>query len=185
MRPDRSILTGITAVAVLAITLLLALPLFAQGPGHRPAGPPGGPPGTSSEHDSPGGRLLAKLALYLDLDDAQKAQAQQIFADARAQAEPIREANHNLAGQLHEALAADPPDPTAVGNLAIEIHANREQLRGIGETARTSFRAILTEEQRLRLDALRDARRIFGHRYRGHRGDDPEGGDEGEPAGVL
>ena len=70
MRPDRSILTAIAAVAVLTVALLLALPLFAQSPSHRPASPPSGPQGAGAEHDSPGGRLLAKLALYLDLDDA-------------------------------------------------------------------------------------------------------------------
>jgi Spy/CpxP family protein refolding chaperone len=176
MRMMRTKTLNLAALALAVVTVAAALPLLAQGRGRG-----GGGGGPAAEEGS-GRPLLAKLALYLDLDDAQKAQARQIFEDARAQAEPIRQANHDLAAQLRDALAADPPDPDAVGNLTIEIHANRETLRGIREAGQTSFRAILTEEQRLRLDALRDARRIFGRHNRNADGAGPDGGGGGEPS---
>ena len=179
MRMMRTKTFHLAALALAVVTVAVAVPLLAQGRGGRGAGAPGGP-GAAGDA-GPARPLLAKLAVYLDLDDAQKAQARQIFEDARAQAEPIRQANGDLAGQLRDALAADPPDPDAVGDLTIQIHTNRQQLRALWETAQTSFRAILTEEQRLRLDALRDARRIFGRQRRGP-GGDGAGGEGNEPA---
>lgn len=174
----RSKTLKLAAVALAVTVAVAALPLLAEGPRRGPG---------STAEDGPGGRRLAKLALYLDLDDGQKAQAEQIFAAARAQAEPIRAANRDLAAQLRAALAADPPDPTAVGNLAVSIHQNRDRLRAIREAAQADFRVILTADQLLRLDALRDARRIFGRHHRGAGGPDSAGGDEadaGEP-GVI
>ena len=181
MRPRTSLFA---AAAVVAIALAAAVPMLVQGLG---GGPLGGPPGDALVYDGPGAHFLVRLARYLDLSEEQRTEARDIFTAAHDQAAPIRQQVRDLRDQLREALAAEPPDPTAVGNLVVAIHAAREQLHGIRESALDQFMAILTETQRLRLDALRDARRIFGrHRHRGHGGPGP-GGDEGpgfEPFGA-
>jgi Spy/CpxP family protein refolding chaperone len=180
MRPTTSIL----AAAVVAIALAAALPMLAQGPG---GGPPAGPPGGAPAHDGPGAHFLARLARYLDLDEEQRTEARAIFTAAHGEAAPIRDHVRDLRTQLREALAVDPPDPTAVGNLVVAIDAEREELRGIRQSALDRFTAILTATQRLRLDALRDARRIFGrHRHRGWGGPGAGGGEEPgiEPFGA-
>lgn len=176
MRPTNLTLGTLAVLALAALTLTLAVPLLAQAPD----GPPGDRPA-----DARGGRLLAKLALYLDLSEEQRAEAETIFTAAREQAAPLREDNRDLAVRLREALAVDPPDPAAVGELVVAIDVNRDELRVIRETAQADFTAILSEEQRLRLEALRDARRIFGRHGRGRGGrGGPAGGGDDAPFGA-
>jgi Spy/CpxP family protein refolding chaperone len=164
----------LAALAALVVVSALALPVLAAQGAH-----PGPAQNAAADGPGPVARFLAKLALYLDLDDGQKAQAMQIFQDAHTQAEPIRQADQDLAQQLRDALGADSPDPAAVGALAISIHGNREQLRAIHDAAESDFRAILSDAQRTRLDDLHDARRIFRpHPLRGV-------GDGGDGAGEL
>jgi Spy/CpxP family protein refolding chaperone len=177
-RPETTLLTALS----LALALVLAAPppLAAHGPGHPPrpdgpqAGPAGGPGGAGPLHGLP----LRRLAVYLDLSDEQVAAAEQIFDDARTAIQPLAAEARDLAGQLRDALGADDPDPTAVGQLAVALHGVRGEIRAIRQTAEADFVALLTERQRFRLDALRDARRIFGRPH--HRpGGGPDGGGDG------
>ncbi len=182
------------ALAALLAALLLvpALALAGGGPlgdpdgGYLPGGGFGGPGffggAAAAEGDAGGGgeglhRLpLRRLAHFLDLTEAQIAEARAIFEAARTAAEPLRTARRDLAGQLREALDAAEPDPAAVGALTIALHDNGEALRAVLQGAIEDFEAILTPEQLERFEVLRDARRVFG---RGHH----RGGPHGPPGG--
>ncbi len=189
MKPQRTILAAI-AVLALAAAAFLALPLLGQGPG-------GGPQGQGAAPDRPGEYFLVRLARYLDLTEEQRNQARAILTVAHDQAAPIREEVRDLGMQLRDALESDAPDPTAVGDLVLAIHTHRDELRAIRAGAREELVGILTEVQRLRLDALRDARRIFGRHpwQRGAGGGDPDDagldplagglGDEGDGGGLV
>jgi Spy/CpxP family protein refolding chaperone len=99
------------------LTLSLALPLFAQGPGQRPGGPgrggpggPGGPPG------------IFPMLHQLDLTDAQREQLRGLMDDGRQGGDPgapVREAEQ----KLHAALLADTPDLQAIESLKTTLNA--------------------------------------------------------------
>lgn len=158
----------IRSLPLLTLVLLLAAaPLaLAQpfGPGGGPGGPggPGGGPGDGA--DAPGlGLHLHRLAAFLDLTDAQITQAQAIFEAARDAAKPLRETQMALHEELRALLESDAPDATAVGELVLELHANRKQIGTIHEAAWTDFKALLTAEQLDKLEQLGEVRRHFGH----------------------
>ena len=168
MRDHRSMLAACAAAVLVLAAAVTALPLLAQGHGPRPSGPAADGP------EQPGEYLLARLARYLDLTDEQRAQAREIYAAAHAQAAPLRDEVRDLAMQLRDALDDPAPDPAAVGALVIAIHGDRARIRDIRAAALDEFVGILSEVQRLRLDALRDARRIFGRHRLWGAGDEPE-----------
>lgn len=181
-RPKTTLLTALSLALVLA-----AAPLAAQGPGHppRPDGPQAGPAGGPPDGAAGGpfhGLPLRRLAIYLDLGDEQVAAAQQIFEDARTAIEPLAAEARDLAMQLRDALGADDPDPTAVGQLVVALHEVRGEIQAIRQAAEADFVALLTDRQRFRLDALRDARRIFGRPHHPPGGGPDGGGDGGEDA---
>ena len=120
-------------IAVFAI--LAALPLAAQGRG------PGGS----------GGRL-DYLAGYLGLTDAQKTQAQAIFDAEKTAAETLSgqsEAARDALGAAVKAGAAD----GQIDTLSNAIGAVHAQLTAVHAKAQVKFRAILTAEQKAKLDA--------------------------------
>lgn len=177
-----------TLIAVFAAAVLALAPAaFAAGPGGGP-GPGAGPgpgPFAGAERGGPGHLPLHRLAIALELSEEQVTQAQEIFAAARQAAEPLREAQRQLGGELREALDGAAPDPTTVGELTIELHAGRQQMRALFETAQADFEALLTAAQLERLDALRAARRAGPRGRSGGPGHGPGGWAPpagGEPA---
>jgi len=176
------------ATSILALLLIfpaLAQPPFGGGPGApgRPggaAGPggepgPGGPPGDAGF--GPGhGRALAA---FLELTDEQIDAATALREAAHQQAEPLRTELADLGGQLRDLLAADPADPTAIGETTLAIHAVRGQLRAIAEGLEADFVALLTPEQVARYEAFRAALRALRGPHPG--GPGGPGGPE-EPA---
>lgn len=160
------------ALTVFAIAALAAaLPLAAQGfgPGRGQAGGPGFGPGpgdgaaAGALGPGPGpGLHLGRLASYLELTDEQIASAKTIFDDARTAAQPIHQAQMDLRDQLATLLDSENPDPTEVGNLVLELHANRESVKAIFDAAIEDFKALLTADQLAKFEKLQDIRRHFG-----------------------
>jgi Spy/CpxP family protein refolding chaperone len=113
----------------------------------------------------------ASLARYLELDAKQSAALEDLLADLAETTRPVREEQRALRQRLDAALAVPAPDPATVGDLVVELRANREQLRAAREKGIEAFAAQLTPEQAQKLAALRDwkeARRggRGGHRAR-------------------
>lgn len=63
-------------------------------------------------------------------------------------------ADHEALGKLLESPA---PDAAAVGGLLIEIHAVEKQAGAVAQDAATAFESVLTDEQRQRLQFVRQA----------------------------
>lgn len=179
----RSLPLAMAAVAVAA--LLAAVPLVAEP--HGPAGGPGRGPGSGHAdghgfagpghrgpgpaHRGPGhglfaGRGFERLARFLDLSEEQRTQARAIHQATRDQAQPIFEESRTLRGELQDLLAQEAPDPTAVGETFLALHANRVRIRQLHESARAQFEALLTQDQLDELATFEERR----HERRGRRG---------------
>lgn len=129
------------------LALALALPLSAQpGPGGPPPGGPGGPGG------GPPPEVVLKDAL--GLSDAQLTQLHTLL-DARRQAGEALQQQMQAAQQaLAEALNAATPDPATVGAKLLAVRAIEKQFQQVGEAVKTGFDAMLTAEQKTKVQGL-------------------------------
>jgi protein CpxP len=103
------------------------------------------------------GRMQQFLAIYLDLTEAQQAQAKEIFAAARASAAPVAAQLRSGREEMAAAVKANQPD------AELERIANRQgvllgQLAAIRAKAQAKFYALLTPVQREKAEKLRSLR---------------------------
>lgn len=119
----------------------------------------------------------------LDLTEEQRTQAKAIFEEQRKASEPQRAQVRALRQQMREQLDGGKADAAAIGQLAIQAHAIGEQLREARERGRERFLAILTPEQKTKLEQMKAERgkRGFGRRGFGARPDADER-EDGAPA---
>ena len=151
-----------SALIALTLTTSLALAAVAQ------AGP----------HGRGGGRGLLPPPGYLELTEDQIDAAKAIREQTRDLVEPIRAEVRSLRQQLAATLDGETPDATEVGQLAIDIHSQRQQLRVLRQDAESQFAALLTAEQLERWENFKDLRSRRGERHPRGR----FGGRFGEPA---
>lgn len=151
------------ALLLLLVTPLLSRPVAAQPPGM--AAPEGafGPGGPGAPGDGPGKFLLPRIAEYLDLTDAQIAQAKALLEEMKADGEPLREEAQAVREELQSLLEGDSPDPAAVGTRVIRLHELADEGRALREAFEESFAAILTADQLERWELAKDLRGLFGH----------------------
>jgi len=154
-----------------AILMLIGSTGFAQRPGGFPGmagsgpgnGPAGEPPNAFQEGPGPGNpeagevfrRSLQGLKNYLDLTDEQVEEIQAIVQSTREAIHVIHEEMQPLQMELQELLESEAPDPTAVGNLVLEIHGLRSQIADLRTSQKEQIEALLTPEQLEKLDRLR------------------------------
>jgi Spy/CpxP family protein refolding chaperone len=119
----------------------------------------------------------------LDLTDEQRTQAKAIFEEQRKASEPQRAQMRELRKQMREMLDGGKADATAVGQLAIQTHAIGQQLREARERGHERLLAILTPEQKAKLEQMKSERgkRGFGRRGFGPRPDADERDDDDAP----
>jgi Spy/CpxP family protein refolding chaperone len=149
--------------AAMAGTLTLTASAMAQEPG-----PPPGP----SRDGRPGFGIPPNLERVLALTEEQRSAVRQLRSEQREAMRPLLEEQHRLGRQLHEALAADKPDPLAVGQAAIAQHAARERLKPLAEGFHKRLLELLDDEQRQKLEDLSE---LAGP------GAGPRGGRPGSP----
>lgn len=101
------------------------------------------------------GDMLRGLS-RLDLTDDQKAQVRRIMDARRATFEALHEKIKADGQALRDAAAAPNPSPAAVGTAYLQVRADRQALRAERQEAMDEVRAILTPEQREKLDAMRE-----------------------------
>jgi Spy/CpxP family protein refolding chaperone len=152
-----------TLVVIGAAGLALGAGMVAAQPG------PGGP----GRRGAGGPERIARV---LGLTEQQQAQVRQLMQAQRPKHEALREKAEANREALREALSAANPDPTAVGELAIEGQRLREEGRKLREAQDQALRQLLTPEQRTKFDALVSLREERG----GKRG---RGGPHGIPTG--
>ncbi len=126
----------IRAAALLLCGAVVAIPAFAQQESTPPPPPDGamqGPPSGGPHRGGPG-RRAEMLQQRLGLSADQTAQVKTILADGRAKMEAARSGSNGA-----------PPD--------------RKQMRGMMEEENGKIRAVLTDDQRKKFDAMEAERR--------------------------
>lgn len=129
---------------------------IAQGP------PPGGPP----PH---------RMAAALGLTDQQKAVWEAAFSTMRATAEPLHAQAAAIRGEIDALFTQGNPDPALLGQKMIALHAVQEQLHQARAAMESATTSVLTDEQKLKLDALKAARPPHGRPWGGPGGPPPPG----------
>jgi Spy/CpxP family protein refolding chaperone len=109
---------------------------------------------------------LQHLTQKLNLTADQQASARQLFQELKAKAAPIHQAQMQLRTQLKTALAAPNPDATAVGQLVIQMHQNRAQLKPVMDSLHQQFEALLNPDQLAQWKQMLAAHSSFRH-FRG------------------
>jgi Spy/CpxP family protein refolding chaperone len=94
------------------------------------------------------------FAEELGLNAEQKESAKQLHEELMAKAEPVMEQHHQQMKEIHELLDAGNVNATDIGQRMIAAHATRKQLETIHEDGMERFKALLTEEQREKLEKL-------------------------------
>lgn len=134
-----------TTAKLLTVALLLsATAALAQRGGHGPGGPRG--------------NRIDFLATVLSLTDAQKTQATAIFEAAETASTTLRETQAQALNDAAKSNAAD----AAIDQLAATLGSTSGQLAAIQIKAFARFYALLTTEQRTKLDELKTNGRGIG-----------------------
>lgn len=125
-----------------------------------------------------------RLAEYLELTEAQRAEAEALRERWLGDMRERHEANATSFEQIHEMAAAENPDATAIGELVIEMHREHEAVRAAHESYRAELAKLLTPEQAEKLEAW-EAARPWGkgfarHRRHGGRHAAPFGGPDSD-----
>lgn len=145
---SRSNLVPVAAALALA---LAAGPLFALDAPPRPRPGPQGP-----------------LAGYLrclavvDLTEAQKADVKALFEAAKPELEALRATLKADREALVAALGAATPDACSVGTAFLKVEADRKAIREATAELRTAVEALLTAEQKAKLEGCLKAPRPNG-----------------------
>jgi Spy/CpxP family protein refolding chaperone len=133
-----------TILAVLGAGVLALL----VGPAVGVAQPP--PPGERG----PGMGRAHRMARFLGLSDQQREAIQKLMEEQRGDHQALREKLKKNRDAMQQALESANPDPTAVGELAIEAHRLRQQLRALRDAQDKAIRELLTPEQKAKFDAM-------------------------------
>jgi Spy/CpxP family protein refolding chaperone len=136
----------IALLTALALAALLVLPLAAD------AAPRGGGQGQA-------GDVLTNpraLARALRLTEQQVATLRTLLEDLKETTEPLREEGKALRDALRAEIEAATPNACEVGTAALAVHENHEEIEDARQAFDTAFTAILTPEQRVKYEALKE-----------------------------
>lgn len=138
------------ASIVAAAALTLSGAALAGGP-HFKHGEGG--PHIRFEH---GAGHMAEMAEKLELTEDQKEAAKKIHEEAMTRSHPLMEQHHQQMEEIHSLLDAGTATATEIGEKMIAAHATGKQLRAIHEEVKASFTALLTSEQRAKLEEMEE-----------------------------
>jgi Spy/CpxP family protein refolding chaperone len=124
------------------------------------------------------GRRGQGLVDYLGLSEEQQASWRAAAEQQRAEMEPFREEGRELRRRLREAVEAENPDPTAVGEARLALEEHHKKMRASREAFDTRLKALLSAEQKEKFEAFKAARRAGrgGREGRRHHRDRGQGG---------
>jgi Spy/CpxP family protein refolding chaperone len=133
------------------LTLALALcstVAFAQGQDRRPNAPDHGRKSN-----------LQKCLTVVELTDAQKTQVQAVMEAARPELEALHEKMVADRQALRSAIEATPKDSCAIGTAFVQVEADRKAIRSERDEVRAAVLALLTAEQKAKLEGCLEAPR--------------------------
>jgi Spy/CpxP family protein refolding chaperone len=137
------------AVAAAALSALAWVGMaHAQGPGAPPHDRAFGP-----------GFGHGRLAEELGLSDEQTSQLEALRSRQQETLKPLAETARQAHETFRSALEADGADAATVGQAALAMHAAEKKLRAAHEAAFEEMKAILTTEQRDKLEKMHEGRR--------------------------
>ena len=90
----------------------------------------------------------------LGLNDEQKEAAKQIHEEIWAKVEPLAEQHHQQFEEILALLDAGNANATEIGQKTIAAHASMKQIEALHEEGMERFKALLTEEQKAKLETL-------------------------------
>ena len=99
-----------------------------------------------------------RLAEYLELTEAQRAEAEALHDRWLGDAREVHETTQASFAKIHEMAAAENPDATAIGELVIQMHRDHQAMRQAHEAWRAELVELLTPEQVEKLEAWEAAR---------------------------
>ena len=114
-----------------------------------------------------GGPPPQRMAAALGLTDQQKAVWDAAFSTMRATAEPLHAQAKAIRTEIDALFAQGNPDPALLGQKMIAMHAVREQLRQARATMQSTTASVLTDEQKVKLEAIKALRPPHGRRWGG------------------
>ena len=114
-----------------------------------------------------GGAPPQRIAAALGLTDQQKAVWASAFSTMRATAQPLHAQAKAIKVEIDALFAQGNPDPALLGQKMIAMHAVREQLHQARAAMETTTTSVLTDVQKLKLDALKAARPPHGRPWGG------------------
>jgi Spy/CpxP family protein refolding chaperone len=135
------------ATTAVALSLFLAGSAALAGQGFR-----GGREG------APGRKIRAMLAT-LDLTDAQESKVKELLESEKPKYLALREEGRTAREALRTAAKSASPDPATIGMAFLRVDSHRKTLRAERESSRQRLEALLTPEQRARLEGIREGRR--------------------------
>lgn len=144
-------------LALAATLVLLAVPALALAEAAA---------ATPAQHQAHFEMHLQHLAQKLNLNAEQQASAKQLAEDLKSKMQPLHQAQQALHTQLKAALAAPSPDAATVGQLVIQLHQGRAQIKPVIEAFHQQFQALLNPDQLAQYKQMLAAHPAFGH----HRG---------------
>lgn len=147
-----SLRTTLVPVAAALALALVAAPLLAIGPSAPPAG-------ATVQH--PRGPLAGYLRCLgiVGLTDDQKADVKGILEAARPALEALHATRKADREALEAAVAAPTPDPCAVGAAFLKVAADRKAIGEELAKVRGAIEALLTPEQKAKLEGCLKAPR--------------------------
>jgi Spy/CpxP family protein refolding chaperone len=137
------------ALGAVILPVLLITTLAAQDWGEMPGPPPGGPERSGSE---------ARLVRLLGLTEQQASSLAEMRKEQREAARPLWQEQRQIGEQLRKALESAAPDPLAVGQAAIALHASRGRLKALDDRFHRRLMEILDSQQQKKLELLEEMR---------------------------
>jgi protein CpxP len=110
--------------------------------------------GRGGRHGRHGGDFMRSLNLTED----QKAQLKTMREQQREALKPVFDQERALREQIREALESGNPDASRIGQLEIQSHRLRQQIRAEREKAMASFVNVLTPEQKAQWEQMKQQR---------------------------
>jgi Spy/CpxP family protein refolding chaperone len=112
---------------------------------HRIPGP--GPEGEA---------FISHIAAMLDLTQEQQDAAKQIHETMFEKSQPVMEQHHAQMEEIESLLDTGKVTAQEIGTKVIAAHATKNQLKALHEDAMAQFKALLTEEQKTKLEKMHE-----------------------------
>jgi Spy/CpxP family protein refolding chaperone len=110
-------------------------------------------------HGKAGADHSGFLAKALNLTADQQASVTKLHSDLMAKAQPLMQQQHQQMAEIKTLLDGVNPNAAEIGQKVITAHATRLQLKSLHEDFKTRLTALLTPDQKAKLQQLEQTHR--------------------------